>query len=496
MDQLHEPLSDLFYRLFMVERCVVHTPYPGSILDFPLYLTDEETANIMPNLAKTVVEKIAKGATSGNTDDMYTLSMMYSVGLGVPESDAHGMSWANFALLGSGPLEFEECQSDLKKHISNLEEYAYPAMLDDIYTSMLPQYKKEPVRGVPEGSYLISPLLAGLRMFVVYRIHKTEKRSYSYLYDVRIGGLDGERVSLDVAIKLDIPNYIGSNGKRLINPDYHGNVSELLSGPANYFVVAGTLTVPDSMKDSIKSHLPEVKSVSALFDYFLGTLNEERRPIVDCPEVVDLLDDIDQKKEKIKRIKDGSELERLKDLFEEARKKHSRAKRKKNYEEAAELKAAASSIKKNAEIIKQGKAVPLLQSKIEKLKRSLDSLRDANAKYRIDQFIRSPENYFRFVASDIYYGSRGNVRPIPVGQHVNRHLQSNGFAVTNDNLFDDYSVLRTKGGPLTEKAYCKYVEKFAERMPDQKVTGIIARPVELGSVNKEQKLPVYIITSE
>lgn len=499
-----DPISNLFYRLFMSDRQSIENngDHPGSILDFPLYMSHAETINIMPRLSKDTVKKIAKGATSGNIDDMLTLSMMYSVGLGVPESDAHGMSWANFALLASGPLGFEECCEQLESDLKRLPtDFSYPAVLDDIYASLIPKYKKVPVSGLPESSYLLSPLLAGLRMFLVYRIHKTKNRSYSYLYDVRIGGLDGERVSLDVANKLNIPNYIGSYGnkgksKRLINPDYFGHVSELLDGPTNYFVVAGTLTVPTSMKPHVKAHLPSVKTVSDLFDYFVSSLANERKDIRDSPEFMETEDYIQQTKERIVRIKDGTERELLKEEFNDLRKKHKKAKRKKNYEEASDIRERADTVKRIAEKIASGKAIPALQSKIEKRKKSLEAMRDSNNDFRIAQYVNSPENFFRFIASDIYHGTKGNTTPVPIGQYIHRHLQSNGFDVANVNLFDDYTVLRTKGGQLSSKSYRRYVDKFADRMPDQKITGIVARPVEMGSVKKAQKLPVYIVTSE
>lgn len=499
-----EMVNEVFHRLFMLDRNSVSekTQYPGTVLDFPLELSARETFNIMPRISKKTLMRIGKGAKSGNLDDMLTLSMMYTVGLGVPESVQHSMSWANFSTMNTGPLDFETAVEDLEDHLEEADgDFSYPAVVDKVYRSLIPAYEKVSCRELPSDTYLLSPLLAGLRLVAIYRVHRTDDTSYSYLYDVRVGGLDGDRLCLELANKLNLPNYIGSHGsttpyKRLTHPDYAGFMRDYTDGDPSYFVVAGTLAIPSDLKPAVKRVLPNVKTSSDLFDYFLSTVDTVRKPIRNSSEYQNVLDSIAKSEARIKRIKSGEEYELLREQFADLKKEHKRAKRKEDFELAAELKEQSQKVKRIAELIKSGEAIPLLKNKVVKLKKTLESLHSSNEEYKADQYVDAPENFFQFVASDLYYGSKGKVTPMPMGQNINAHLSGFGFTVANVNMFDRYEVLRTKGGKLSGKRYDKAIAKFSEKFPEFKVTGLIARPVELGSVKKPQQLPVYIVTSE
>lgn len=499
-----EALNELFSRVFFSERTAieVNREFPASVLDFPLRLNEEETLNVMPRLATITVKRIARGAISGNLNDMLTLSMMYSVGLGVPESRPHSMSWANFSTMGSGPLEFKTAERDLRDHVEQVDgEYAYPDVLDKAYRSMIPSIQKADISELPADTYMLSPLLAGLRLFAVYRVHMLEDRSYCYLYDVRVGGLTGESIGLELAGKLNIPNYIGSHGshgedKRLVQPDYIRHMDDYLKTPTNYLVVAGTLTVPKSMKKHIRQVLPSMKTASDLFDYFVSTAGKTRRPIRNMPEYDTVKERLAKVRSRIRAVKDGTEHENLRAEFNQLKKDHKLAKRKGRFEESAHIKERSQAVKRMARMIRNGEAIPLLEHKVVKLQGELEELESQNEEFKAEQYAEFPEYLFQFIASDLYHGRKGKATHVPLGQHINRHLQAIGFDVVNTNLFDEYHVLRTKGGSISPKAYSRTVSKFEERFPDHKVTGIIARPVEMGSVKKPQKLPVYIVTSE
>ena len=127
----NEAIATLFNRLFVQypDSIKVKSSYPETVLDMPLELASgKETLNIMPRIPNTTVKRIASGAKGGNLNDMLTLSMMYTVGLGVPEDQAHAMSWANFALVETGPLDFEQATAALDKDLKRLpdSDYSYP----------------------------------------------------------------------------------------------------------------------------------------------------------------------------------------------------------------------------------------------------------------------------------------------------------------------------------------------------------------------------------
>ena len=201
---------------------VMPTPYPGSILDLPL----ERELEIMPALKRQLIVNIAKQAAHGDLTSMYTISRFYTVGLGLPRSVTKAFSWAKHSLMESGTLSFDESIRELKKDVRALskETWVYPKVLDKIYAKMLPQYKEIDIDELPrelrgrKSMYYVSPMLSGVRTFLVYRVDTESKRCY--LYDVRCGGIEGKRLSLDVAQFLDIPKVLGDIRKRSTIPDY------------------------------------------------------------------------------------------------------------------------------------------------------------------------------------------------------------------------------------------------------------------------------------
>lgn len=503
----NEAIATLFNRLFAQypDSIKVKSPYPETVLDMPLELASgQETLNIMPRIPNTTVKRIASGAKGGNLNDMLTLSMMYTVGLGVPEDQAHAMSWANFALVETGPLDFEQATADLDKDLKRLpdSEYSYPGKVESIYNSMIPKFRRVEPGDVPNDTYLLSPLIAGLRLYAIYRVKQVGDKSLCYLYDVRVGGIHGERVALEIANKLNLPNYIGSHGcekpehKKLMQPNYVGHMDDYFEFPPGYFVVAGTLAVPNSKKKFVRKVHPEARTTSDLLSVFLETLDVERKKVIDHPEYNSVNDLLKEAKARLERVRDGSEYVLLKEEFDAKGKEFRRAKRKGDTETKARLRGELKALKKFGAQIKKGTAEGAIETQIASYKQRLKAMESMNTQYRGRQEARYPENLFRFIATDIYYGKKGKTVPVPVGQHIDQHLMGIGFTVTNTSLLGDYFVLRPSGKKaFTPKTYRSAMKKLSEKYPDFNVSGIIARPVEMGSVKKPQKLPVYLVAA-
>lgn len=488
-------LNPLFSRLLHHHRnsLCLRTPFPGTIFDLPLEL-ERETLHIMPRLPNETVQLIAKGARTGNVDDMLTISMMYSVGLGVPADSDLALAWSNFSLVQPSFIDFKEAVKRLRKHLKDLPEkgFAYPAILDKIYASLSPKFEMVEPSDVPEGSYVVTPLLAGLRAFFVYRVHEMEDGKHCYLYDVRIGGVHGERLSLGLANKLNVPNYLGAIRGEPTIPDYPERMRESLRGPARYFIVGGTLVVPASKKPLINEALPRVKTVSQLFDHFAQTVDNERMPFVELAEYRNAKIEAASIEEDLKALKSGELYDTLQAKYSKAVAAFKRAKKAKNEERMESLRPEILRMKEDAQKIKSGTLRKELKSRLAELKSALPDLEEKNEENRAVHHAQYPENLFEFVATDIYYGVKGKSQPIPLGRYLDRHLQSLGFTAFTHSFLQTYNALATKKG-IGPKVYKSAVATFSEHYPEYNVSGLIVRSAVKTVNTKQKQPPVYIV---
>jgi len=501
-----EVLTPLFTRLVYRygNEMGVKTPFPGTVLDLPLVL-DLERLNVMPRIHNDTVRRIAKGAKAGNTDDMLTLAMMYSVGLGVPESEELSMSWSNFSIVATGPLSFKQAIKELRQHVADLplSEFSYPAVIDKMFRRLCPRFQKVAIKEIPtKKNYMLSPLIAGVRLFAVYRVKRTETGSFCYLYDVRVGGVTGERLALELANKLNIPDYIGSHGssgakyKRLMTPDYYGRLEEYLQTPADYFVVAGTLAVPNSKKPLINKALPDIKSVSMLFDHFVSTVSEVRKESPELPEYLTISNSIDNAESFLKRLKSGSALNTLRSTYAQAKKELAIAKKKDDTGLADRARERLIALKAEGKSVKDGSAEAAAISSLDQAQKRLRELESENKEYKLIHHSKYPENLFQFLATDIYYGEKGNNLTLPVGKDVSRHLGTAGFSTIEGPMFEGHTVLHLDKSKSLSKVYKPTLKKFADKYPEFTVSGIVVRRAHIGSVKKAEEKPVYLVTSE
>ena len=233
---MSNPLIDVFVHLMLYHRSAIEwASMPGTILDMSLALQNEEL-NVVPRISSAAVRSIAEGALRGDVKAMYTLGMLYNVGLGLPRSEKHAAEWASMSLLEVNQLGFKRARKDLKTHLSELDDtdFSYPPVIRRIYDDLVPRHRKLDPDRVPKGTWLVSPLFAGVRMMLVYRVD--EQSGLCYLYDARAFGMRGDRVSLDIASKLNVPAVLGSIRNRPTIPNYADRVAKF-AAPANYFVV-------------------------------------------------------------------------------------------------------------------------------------------------------------------------------------------------------------------------------------------------------------------
>lgn len=501
-------LSALFARLVRSERHQeLDPPMPNTILDLPVmmeYGAVKETRYVMPRLRKKTMVNIAKGAEAGNLDDMLTLGMMYSVGLGFPESPLHAYTWSSFSTMTiaeDSELDFESAVEEAKEHCRAVkDDFVYPANIDRIYRTILPDFTT--TTKVRKGNVLISPLLAGVRIFAIYRVLRHEDKSLSYLYDVRAGGVDGDVVALEYATKLNIPLCLGeykqAEGVRLTIPDYAGNVEDMTDEAPTFFVVCGTLTIPRQNKSKVKKYLPDVRTVAQVFEYFLSTDPAAPRvKIKDTAEYMRTQFLLSKVKEDIRDIESGKALEDLRERYAELRLEY-----RKTLDDS--VKVRANEVRAKATRIRNEEELASLQKQEKRLRKALKKLREENNEHKEQETVLNcPESLFEFYATDIYFGNAGKLEPLPVGQHLSRHLQSIGFKVlsragidnVNISLFGYETMLVTKSN-LDEKSVRKAVEKYRKQFPDLSVSGIIVRSIDLGNVKKAHKTPVHLIVDK
>lgn len=449
----------------------------------------------MPRLPNETVHRIAKGARTGNVDDMLTLSMMYSVGLGVPSDSDMAMAWSSFSLLQPSFIDFKDAVRRLRKDTKSLpnDGFQYPEILDRIYDTLLPKYKTITPDELPKGKFTITPLLAGLRVFIVYRVCSTsEDEKLCYLYDMRVGGVNGERLSLELANKLEIPNYLGAIRGEPTIPDYPDRMKDVVRGPSKYFVIGGTLVVPSSKKPFIRKALPHVKTTSQLFDHFVSTVDDVRRPFADSEDLRVAKKELDESESVLEQLNAGNLYSDLNAQYKKSVATLKRAKRSGKKDREYQLRSDIRMLKEQAEKIKKGSLKKELKKRISSLETDIENLELENREAKCLHFAQYPENLFQFVTTEIYSGAKGNTDPIPVGRHLYAHLQSLGFTTFSSDLLGTYGSVVTKK-QMDRKSFPALRDKFAQKYPEYTVSGLILRPDE-ETVKKKRKYSVYVVS--
>lgn len=494
-------LEELTARLMLRHRSsltVAEKPeYAGSILDMPYDQGfNNARLSIMPRLPSSTVANIAKGAKAGNTDDMLTLSMMYGIGLGVPRDSDLSMAWAGMSLVQVTTISYKKAVKQLNQHMQSLpKDFCYPELVDRIYKRMLPNYKRVSASELPDDSYLLTPLINGLRAFLIYRVADTEKGKHCYLYDMRVLAAGGTRISLDLATKLNIPRVLGEIQKSFTQADYPDTMKDYLSGPPRYFVVGGTLAIPASKKGLARKAFPDAKSVSDVFDKFVSTADDVRVPFKGTKEYIEAAAELDSAESKLKSVEDGSELEKLRIAFKRARRAFDRAKARKRKSESEELRVELRTMLHRRDSLKNGTALAEAKKVCRTLKSTLSELELRESQLEMEHSAQYPENLFRFIASDLFYGE-DKLKRVPIGQYVYQHLSSLGFSTWTHPMLDSLRTLVSRDSkPFSKKTLARAVEKMSEAYSEYSVYGVLARPMNCEHVNSKKANQVYLVTA-
>lgn len=491
-------LNDLFYRLSMkLDMGIKYSNYPGTVLDMPI-ISEYRRVNVMPRMPNRSLKAIAKGAMNGNTDDMLTLSMMYSVGFGVERNKELAISWSAMSLVETGPVDFMKACKILKKSLSNLDddEFCYPEVVNRTYDRLKSMTHRMDSKSIPAANYLAAPLINGMRTYAIYRVSKNDDdgRKYCYLYDLRVGGANGDRLVLEMANKMNIPNVLGEHNGRFTIPDYSERMSDYIKEPIEFIAVAGTLTVTRSNMPYVKKNFPEAGSVSELFDFMDS--GSEREEYVYSYEHKEVNQKLQSLRKKLQEIEDGSLYERLRESYNETRKRYKESKSKKD---RSDISKRLKNLKKKGEDIRSGEKRKEAKQSIREAQKELKSIEQKEEANKKEHQAKYPENLMSFVATEVYYGNKG-VNILPVGNRVYKHLQSLGFSTFNQPFLEYCSSMNIPTSMPTKYKTEKFqylVNRFSKLLPDYKVKGLVLRQINTKTVKEtadDGEQPVYFVT--
>ncbi|MNQ20294.1 hypothetical protein D3C85_333790 [compost metagenome] len=441
-EALQACLNDLYERNFLVRSTdkksndpeydktfdtVFHTRFV-----FKGRLIDEEI-DIVPALPKKALSAIVLGAINGNLPDMSTVAMMYAAGFALPHDLVKAEAWGCFACMQPAPnATYTQAISSLKadhKYAQSRarDEMIWPEEVEESIETVLTkcnalrEYKNQPL---PRGA-MITPRLAGVRINLVYRAYKIGDQFHAHLYGAFLH-IGGKIVyTLDQLRYLNIPIELGMHGPRKIIQNYtpFGETAKL-------YVVQGTLVSPKGLRDDMRQHFPEVRTVKDLIDEYMKDLKRVR------------IDDF------------GFVIADLREKLRECEKR---------------LERYAAKPKKYAdEIGKLEKRKARLEKRIENEATELEVARA--------EYVKTlPEHYVRFVASGMFVYQNGKLMGPQMRIKPAVHLQSLGFSTLSHPVVEFVGAVTEKDGSLS--GFDNIIAKFESAFDDQyTVTGLTIRP--------------------
>lgn len=457
----------------------LQTPFPCTILD--LYL---DGIHIMPRIANKVVSEIAKNALRGDLTSMYTLSQLYTVGMGLPKNMELAYTWAQHSLLETGTIEYSKAVATLKKHVRSLpaNDFSYPRIVENIYSNMIQVEELDPEKPkLPKGQYWLAPSIAGVKLTLVYRVDDQDN-SICYLYDVRAEFEDGERISLDIAQLIDIPFTLGSVRNSQTLPDYAGRWGLEFKQSTDYIVVTGTLAIKPGMKSRVREFFPDVTKSSQLFEELVNSQSTPRIGYVNTKEFDVHREKMQKVSTKIQDIESGELTKRLRVKYDSAVAAYRSVKGNKLRAKAAKEKVQA--IVEENQKIKSPKYLRYASRVLKNLDKEFVPIKEENDTLKQEHLLRYPEAYFTFMATHIYSGKKGSSTPLPVGRHIYKHLQALGFRTFNHHILtsSESSVLITVNKQQSLKTFKRVFNKFVSEFDGYTVTGLSMSPANSPSI--------------
>lgn len=434
LEVLQATLNELYGRNFLaVQRdpklfdTIYHMRfvYKGRLID--------EEIDIVPALPKEALSRIVLGAINGNLPDMTTVAMMYASGFALPQDSVKAEAWASFAVMQPAQNvtyvdAISALKADHKRCVSRERDgFVWPEEFEDTINTVLSKCNSlRPYEGqkLVQGA-LVTPRLAGLRINLVYRVYKVEEQFHAHLYGafLHIGG----RIvyALDELRYLDIPIELGMHGAKKVITNYtpFGETAKL-------YVVQGTLVAPKGLRDDMRLHFPETRTVKDLYDQYLQSLSRVR--INDFGFVLTDL------REKVREI--DKRLERY-----------------------------TGKPKKFADKISE------LQKRKVKLEKRIENSEAEHKRAEAEYVKTLPEHYIRFVASGMFVYQNDQLMGPQMRIKPAAHLQSLGFSTLNHPLVELVGYEVDKDGVLS--GFDNIIAKFEQAYADQyTVTGLTIRP--------------------
>lgn len=438
----------------------VPTELHNTIVDFSL-----GDRRIMPRIPKDTVHTIAEQAIKGDLVSMGTLSMFYSVGLGVPQNKNMCMAWAAMSIMEAPHVSAEKVFKRTRSDVSEIPgNFAYPDFLRTELQRFVPQYSKGKLENI-NGHYRISAQVKGIPLNLAYRFHGQD----CYLYSASLS--DGTILLLDDIHRLRIPKIIGAHSTNLTTiPDYKDRVSHIAGKTPRLLIVSGVLAVPNSLKAIVKQYHGECKTVGDLFRKLMVD-NATRFRFESSEELQIKEKELEALRAKRKRVITG---DYKSDLESEWSRLKSRSKRN------AEYVTQANSLKLEYKMCKEGTLDAALLKEIKATKRVLEALREADAVESANHKYKYIENILKFVPDDVFYCSNKGATPLALRTDFKTHLQSCGFQC--DGLSDTSMFVTPKDGINLPTL----VKKLSN--PEYTIKSIILR-----SVNKADKVKPFKI---
>jgi len=439
---------------------VCNTPehLQGSSID--MLLGDRR---IMQRLPRKTVVSICKSARGGDLKSMLTLSMMYSVGLGVPK-DAHlSICWASMSILEAPPTPLKEIYDALRSHVLCMtDDFVYPTSLTAIHNYFRPPkaVSHDQIKKL-NGRYRVSPVYSGMPINLVYRFAGGD----CFLYDVFF---DKEKVLLDKVHRLDIPKQFGVIRSKSTIDDYRTRAKKLAEDDTlDLIVISGTLVVPRSLRSYVRNNYPKCSSVYELFNAFLED-NRERKNFVDPNDIEGMQKDLESTRKLLGTIKDGT-------LESKMRSEYNR--KRKNYKATKDLSLKDDCLRLKAEHqkLKSGALLQECKDTIRRLKASIETCESSQEQDKLNHKYSYLENVFQFVATTAYYYNEAKKRiMLPITSNFKSHMSSLGFDVSG--ILESVHI-------VTDKFDTKTVLSKL-RDPEYVVRGLVFQPIDV-SVNSK-----------
>lgn len=440
-EALQTCLNDLYERNFLVRNTDKKANHPEYERRFDTVfhqrfvfkgrLIDEEI-DIVPALPKAALSGIVLGAINGNLPDMATVAMMYSAGFALPHDLVKAEAWGCFACMQPAPnatyvQAIASLKSDHKYAQSRArDEMIWPEEVEQTIETVLTkcntlrEYKNQPL---PRGA-LITPRLAGVKINLVYRAYKIGDKFHAHLYGAFLH-IGGKIVyTLDQLRYLDIPIELGMHGPRKIINNYtpFGETAKL-------YVVQGTLVSPKGLRDDMRAHFPDVRTVKDLIDHYMTSLKRVR------------IDDF------------GFVIADLREKLRECTSRLARYAGKKKYaDETRKLKKRKAKLEKRIE--NEGAELEVARA----------------------EYVKTlPEHYVRFVATGMFVYQNGKLMGPQMKIRAPVHLQSLGFRTLHHPVVEFVGAVTEKDGSLS--GFDNIIAKFESAFDDQyTVTGLTIRP--------------------